>query len=597
MKLNKIKALIINIIKINEIFLYVKNAHNLFYINTFLVFGAAVFESFSISLILPILKNLQNDIVEKGLIERTLEQVLKIFNIEFNIINLLIFFTICQLLKYIFVFYQLHMSRVLSSFVTKNLRIKSTQNLIKKNLNYFDKNNIGNSISTIFISTQSSGAALEYLTLLIKGLVFSFAYILIASTISPELTFMVIAMVLLSYFFLISVFKKSESLGEIEKNVTDQSISYLTDKLQGIRVMKVFQLEKIFTKELSKKYEEFEKNQVNIMDNKILTQMLFEPILFLFFIFVLLLSITTFSIPLDTLMVLILIFILVIPQLKVVNSQIVTINGLFGHFNKVKEINEKDLPDVDTSNKFFKLEKEIEFKNIFFQYPETDKLVLNNINIKIPAYQTTIIVGKSGCGKSTLINLLLNFYIPQSGNINLDDINLNKINKESWFKKISYVDQYNYLFNESLNRNIFFGNVDADTSELDEIKKQTLINDINFNNTHMSAKKIGTRGTLLSGGQRQRIAIARALIRKPELLILDEATSELDVETDKFIQNSIEKLTNKMTIIIVAHKLDLIKKAKNIIFLESGKVSEVGSYDELISNKDSFYNFINNTVL
>ncbi|MDC3270697.1 ABC transporter ATP-binding protein/permease, partial [Alphaproteobacteria bacterium] len=564
MKLNKIKALIINIIKINEIFLYVKNAHNLFYINTFLVFGAAVFESFSISLILPILKNLQNDIVEKGLIERTLEQVLKIFNIEFNIINLLIFFTICQLLKYIFVFYQLHMSRVLSSFVTKNLRIKSTQNLIKKNLNYFDKNNIGNSISTIFISTQSSGAALEYLTLLIKGLVFSFAYILIASTISPELTFMVIAMVLLSYFFLISVFKKSESLGEIEKNVTDQSISYLTDKLQGIRVMKVFQLEKIFTKELSKKYEEFEKNQVNIMDNKILTQMLFEPILFLFFIFVLLLSITTFSIPLDTLMVLILIFILVIPQLKVVNSQIVTINGLFGHFNKVKEINEKDLPDVDTSNKFFKLEKEIEFKNIFFQYPETDKLVLNNINIKIPAYQTTIIVGKSGCGKSTLINLLLNFYIPQSGNINLDDINLNKINKESWFKKISYVDQYNYLFNESLNRNIFFGNVDADTSELDEIKKQTLINDINFNNTHMSAKKIGTRGTLLSGGQRQRIAIARALIRKPELLILDEATSELDVETDKFIQNSIEKLTNKMTIIIVAHKLDLIKKAKNI---------------------------------
>jgi ATP-binding cassette, subfamily B, bacterial MsbA len=596
-KLNKIKALIINIIKINEIFLYVKNAHNLFYINTFLVFGAAVFESFSISLILPILKNLQNDIVEKGLIERTLEQVLKIFNIEFNIINLLIFFTICQLLKYIFVFYQLHMSRVLSSFVTKNLRIKSTQNLIKKNLNYFDKNNIGNSISTIFISTQSSGAALEYLTLLIKGLVFSFAYILIASTISPELTFMVIAMVLLSYFFLISVFKKSESLGEIEKNVTDQSISYLTDKLQGIRVMKVFQLEKIFTKELSKKYEEFEKNQVNIMDNKILTQMLFEPILFLFFIFVLLLSITTFSIPLDTLMVLILIFILVIPQLKVVNSQIVTINGLFGHFNKVKEINEKDLPDVDTSNKFFKLEKEIEFKNIFFQYPETDKLVLNNINIKIPAYQTTIIVGKSGCGKSTLINLLLNFYIPQSGNINLDDINLNKINKESWFKKISYVDQYNYLFNESLNRNIFFGNVDADTSELDEIKKQTLINDINFNNTHMSAKKIGTRGTLLSGGQRQRIAIARALIRKPELLILDEATSELDVETDKFIQNSIEKLTNKMTIIIVAHKLDLIKKAKNIIFLESGKVSEVGSYDELISNKDSFYNFINNTVL
>ena len=598
MKSNRIKILLSNIAKIREIFLYAKNAHKLFYINTILVFLAAIFESFSISLILPILKNIQNDGAEKSFIEKILENLMNILNLEFTIINLLILFTAFQLLKYLFVFLQLHMSRVLSSFVTKNLRTKSTDSLMKKNLNYFDKNDIGKSISTIFISTQSSGAALEYLTLLIKGLVFSITYIVIAATISFELTTMVIAVVFISYFFLISVFKKSEFLGEMEKKIIDNSISYLTDKLQGIRVLKVFQLEEIFKKDLDKQYNEFAVNQVKLMDNKILTQLLFEPILFLFFVFVLLLSLSILNIPLSTLMVLILIFILVIPQLKIVNSQIVTINSLFGHFNKVKEMNEKNIPKnfenkINFNNHF----NEIKFKDIYFKYSGTDNYILKKINLKIKANETTVIVGKSGSGKSTLINLILNLYEPHSGDIYIDDLNLKKINIDTWFKNISYVDQFNYLFNESIDKNIYFGNLNTNSEDIQKVKLQSMINNNNFHKKNKSDQNIGARGSLLSGGQRQRIAIARALIRKPLILILDEATSELDVETEKFVQNSIEKLNQNITIIIVAHKIDLIKKAKNIIYMHNGEVSETGSYQELIKKRGHFHNFISNNIV
>ena len=596
MKSGKIKNLIINLSKIKKVFTYVKVCHKLFYINTILVFCAALFESFSISLVLPILKNLEDQNVDKSFIEKSFEYIFNQFNIDYTTLNLLIFFTICQLIKYSFVFSQLHMSRVLSATVTKELREQTTNKLINKEISYFDKNDNGNSISTIFISTQSTGASLEYLTLLIKSLVFSIVYLAIAASISFKLTLLTLFIVIISYYFLINVFQKSEELGILEKKITDNSISYLADKLQGIRVMKIYQLEQLFLKDLKLKYKDFAFNSIKLMDNKILSQLLFEPILFIIFVLVLMFNITLSFIPLNTLIVLVFIFILVIPQLKMVNSQIVTINSLFGHFNKVFELIETHNKKIRKNlSKFEKFKNEIVFKDVSFSYTKDSDYILNKLNIKFPANETTYIVGKSGSGKSSIINLLLKFYEPSSGNIYIDGINLSKIEKKIWLSNISYVDQLNYLFNETVDKNILFGNQAAGNNSLQIVKKDAQISNLN-NNIENENQKIGSRGTKLSGGQRQRIALARAMIRNSDILILDEATSELDINTERLIQQAIHKIQNKKTLIVVAHKLDLIKKAKNIIFIDDGYIYENGSFNELINNKSRFYDFFKNHI-
>ena len=191
--------------------------------------------------------------------------------------------------------------------------------------------------------------------------------------------------------------------------------------------------------------------------------------------------------------------------------------------------------------------------------------------------------------------MLLKFYEPSSGNIYIDGINLSKIEKKIWLSNISYVDQLNYLFNETVDKNILFGNQAADNNFLQIVKKDAQISNLN-NNIENENQKIGSRGTKLSGGQRQRIALARAMIRNSDILILDEATSELDINTERLIQQAIHKIQNKKTLIVVAHKLDLIKKAKNIIFIDDGYIYENGSFNELINNKSRFYDFFKNHI-
>ncbi|PRX20634.1 ATP-binding cassette subfamily B protein [Orenia metallireducens] len=249
--------------------------------------------------------------------------------------------------------------------------------------------------------------------------------------------------------------------------------------------------------------------------------------------------------------------------------------------------------DIEKENELKKISPEkligkIEIKDMDFRYG-TRKKVLEEINIDVKPGEKIALVGESGSGKTTLAKLLLKYYIPQEGEILIDNYNLKDINLESLRRNIGYVPQDVFLFSGTLRENIAFGLKNITMDEIvDAAKKAQAHNFINELPLRYETL-VGERGTNLSGGQRQRIAIARAILKQPDILVLDEATSNLDTATEKAIHHTIEELSKGITTVIIAHRLSTIMQCDKIVVLEKGKILEQGSHDELIKAEGKYY--------
>tara|TARA_B100001250_G_C19813574_1_gene797021 strand:+ start:3385 stop:5154 length:1770 start_codon:yes stop_codon:yes gene_type:complete len=235
---------------------------------------------------------------------------------------------------------------------------------------------------------------------------------------------------------------------------------------------------------------------------------------------------------------------------------------------------------------------EISFENICFSYPGRE-LVVDNFDYNIKAGSTQAIVGPTGSGKTTLIRLLLRFHVPNSGNISLDGNEISKINLKDLRSSISLVTQTITLFPGSVLQNIAYGNKESSEAEIINAAKVAEIHDFIESLPDGYETQIGEGGHKLSGGQRQRISIARAVLKDAPILVLDEATSSVDNETEEALQKSLDFISKDRTTIVIAHRLSTIRHSDSIIVLDGGKVVESGKHEELIENKSHYYRLWN----
>ncbi len=231
----------------------------------------------------------------------------------------------------------------------------------------------------------------------------------------------------------------------------------------------------------------------------------------------------------------------------------------------------------------------IQFDNVSFGYREETE-ILHNVSFDVQPGQTVALVGPSGAGKSTVIKLLHRFFDTSQGSIRLDEQDIRGLDRKSFLSQIALVPQETLLFGGTVRENILYGKLDANENELEEAAKKANAHDFIVDLENGYETIVGEKGAKLSGGERQRIAIARAILKDPKILVLDEATSSLDNRSEALIQDAVEKLMENRTTFIVAHRLSTIHKADQIIVLDKGRVVETGQHEDLMNNKNLYYN-------
>ena len=280
------------------------------------------------------------------------------------------------------------------------------------------------------------------------------------------------------------------------------------------------------------------------------------------------------------------------PVRSLATLNIVVQQGLAGARRVIPVID--DIPEIkdqkDSKNLIIN-NGQIEFENIDFKYSENEAKILNSLNLKIPGGKMTALVGHSGAGKSTILNLIPRFYNAESGEIKIDGQLINDLTINSVRKNISLVSQDTTLFDDTIKNNIAYANLDASYDEIVDAAKSSFASEFIEKLPKQYDTVIGENGVRLSGGEKQRLSIARAILKKSPIILLDEATSSLDAETEDKIQKAINFLTKGRTTIVIAHRLSTILNSDKIYVIDHGKVVGEGKHDELLTSSDVYKNF------
>ena len=256
-----------------------------------------------------------------------------------------------------------------------------------------------------------------------------------------------------------------------------------------------------------------------------------------------------------------------------------------------------EIKDNDESKDLIFKEGKINFENVYFKYNlENEVQTLDNINLQIDPGKMTALVGLSGSGKSTILNLIPRFYNVTSGTIKFDDQAINDLTLSSLRKEISLVSQDTTLFDDTIRNNIAYANLDASIEEITEAAKKSYASEFIEKMSDKYETIIGENGLRLSGGEKQRISIARAMLKKSSIILLDEATSSLDAETERKIQEALTLLTKNKTTVVIAHRLSTILNSDKIYVINAGKVVASGKHQDLLNSSSIYKNFYDKQI-
>jgi len=474
------------------------------------------------------------------------------------------------------------------------LRAKVQQKLLKLPISFFDNNKSGALVSRVMTDVEGVRNLVGTgLVQLIGGSITAIISLVILIKINGQMTLFVLFPVLVFAGIALKAFKYIRPIFRARGKINAEVTGRLTETLNGIRVIKGFNAENqekaVFEKGVDELYQNVKKSLTATAfmtsSSTFLLGLASAGIMGMGGYFIMNNTMTYGEFVSFTLFLGFMIAPIV--QMSNIGSQLTEAFAGLDRTQELMALPEENDPEIRTIN-LDQIEGNVSFKNISFSYDDKTE-VLHNISFEAPKGSVTALVGSSGSGKSTIAGLATAFLNPNSGQVLIDGVDLSKVNLKSFRSQLGVVLQDDFLYEGTIRENILFPRPDATEEELLQAVEGAYVNEFTDRFDDGLDTLIGERGVKLSGGQRQRISIARALLARPKIVILDEATSNLDTQSEAFIQKSLNVLMQNRTTFVIAHRLSTIQKADQILVIEEGDIVESGKHDELIKAKGRYY--------
>ena len=573
-----------------------------------------IFSLGSITILIPILKVIFDNTVEvaspepyqgllhlKSYLESWLNyqigQLSEQLGTQTLLLRILGFASLFFLLKNAFRYLAAVYLAILKNGVERDLRSAIHDKMLHLPLSFFSEKRKGDIIARLTTDIQEiQWALLSSVQRIIQDPLMILLTLLLLIILSTRLTVFVIVLLPITGFVITFIGNTLKKPSKLAKEELGKLLSYIEEHLSGLSIIKSYVAEERIQKNFEASNQRY---------NKFMNQMLFRrdlsspvsEVLGSFAIIAIIwfggyLILTSGDLQPEIFITYIALFYQIINPAKSISVAIYDIKRGEASTDRILELLDtpnplEDQPDAIEKTSF---DSNIHIENVYFKYEE--KWVLENFSLEIPKGKTVALVGQSGSGKSTLANLLNRFYDVNEGHIQVDGQDIRKIKIKHLRRLIGFISQDAILFNDSIRNNLLLGNPNATQEEIEWAAKVANAHDFILAAEQGYDTIIGDRGHKLSGGQRQRLTIARAVLKNPPILILDEATSALDSESEKLVQEALEKLMQNRTSIVIAHRLSTIQHADEIIVMRAGQLIERGTHDELMQQKGAYQKLV-----
>ena len=554
--------------------------------------GAAVLEGIGLGFILPIIEIVQaeNPAAEAdGVLGVfvTVYQTLGIpFALQFVIVGVALVMTVRYTLSFIVAWFR----EALRTYYTRDLQIRAFDNALDAKVEYYDQEGSDDILNAIITQTFYAGRVIVRVVKFIEQSFLSIVYLLIAIVVAPVLTFYTIIVLGGITVLMRQVIEPGYDLGDEVADANEQRQAAAQAGTQGIRDIRIFGVADELFDDFVDAVNKYTGARISLRRNEAAIKNFYNLLVSVSVFALIYFALTFADLSISALAVFLFAMFRLGPRVSTLNQMFYRIENDLPHLVRTQEfiwtLERHEEPNAATGNVPAEVEH-VEFDDVQFSY-DGEENVLRGIDFEVERGEYIAFVGESGAGKSTIVSLLARLYQQYDGDMRANGVPIGDMDIGQWRDQITVVRQNPFIFEDTLEYNLTIGNRDATDREIERVCEIACVDEFLGDMPKGYDTLLGDDGVRLSGGQKQRVALARALLEDADLLILDEATSDLDSNLEKEVQQAIEEMDREYAIIAIAHRLSTVENADRIYTVEDGRISEYGSHSDLLS-KDGTY--------